>query len=281
MRRILAVATLALVLASCEARLEMEVKPNGSGTLGFSFVVEDTYLAALGGFGGGDPFAEMKEELKKGPVPFQVQEFRDESIKARGIRAIVPFDSVQEMEGLVEELQRSGESSPFGEGGFEDFTLERRGDGWHFSARSPAPDLGQLGVPTGELPAIGDLSKVFKFSMRVTLPGGKAQTSADHTEAKGGSTTFIWIPDLKNPKPIDLVANTSGAGSSGSFPVIPVAAVGGGIALAAIIAAILASRRKQPVFAAPGMPGVPPVGDDPPLAEPAPPAPTESGPPPA
>ncbi len=241
-------AALVLALGACEARAEIEVRENGSGTVGFSFVIEDKYIDLLtqlpGDASSKDPFAEMKKELAASKQKFDVQEFTEPG--AKGLRGTLSFKDVEELKTIMLAANEKDESGPLG-GRFQDFKLERRGEGWHFSAKTPAADLGDFGgtAPGGIGPSFppGQLSKLVTLSFRVTLPGAKKETTADRTESKGDGTTFIWQPDLEKPKPLDLVA-TTGPKSAFAGLVIPAAATLGGLALAGAAFMMLSKRRK-------------------------------------
>ena len=245
MKRILIPIILMLALAACEARAEIDVRDDGSGTFGFSFVIEDQFIALLQGFGkDGDPFDEFKKSLSDSPVPFKVEEFPVKG--ARGIRATAAFKNIAQLKSLIEDSkkQEASPDNPLGGGpGFGTFTLEQRSGGWFFEALSEAPDLGELGGSGGSGGSSFDpsqIASILKISFKVTLPGRSTRTTADDATTTGGRTTFTWKADLTKNEPMELVAVTKPAGG---IPIVPLGAalvaliVGGGVALTM-------SRRK-------------------------------------
>lgn len=280
MKRAVAAIALVLTLAACEANAEINVNDNGSGTFGFSFFIDQQFLALIAGFGGsegGDPFDEFKSGLKDSPVPFQIEEFTKQG--GKGIRASVPFKDVGDLRAIMKDLDESEGSSsdsPLGGGspGFGTFELERRNGGWHFESISEAPDLGDLGDLSGgeaggEAPFDpSQIASLLKISFRVSLPGRTVTTTADKATAKGGTSTFVWNADLTSKEPMKMVATTTAAG--GSISILPIA-VGLG-ALAVIGGALFRMQRRKSAAAAIGVSDQP-AGTWPPPPDAPPPAP--------
>jgi len=279
MRRALVLIAIVFALGACEARAEIEVSDDGSGTFGFSFVIEDQFLALMQGFSGGeseDPFEDFKQGLEDSPVPFQIEEFTEKG--GRGIRATVPFRDVEDLRTImkaVDESEPSSADNPIAGGGgpgFGTFTLERRGGGWHFEAVGEAPDLGDLGELGGgeggeDAPFDpAQIASLLKVSFRVTLPGRTVTTSADDEDPKDGRTTFTWNADLTSTEPMQLVATTASAGSS--FPMLPVAA---GLGALAVAGAAVFGMKRRTVAALPPAPPPAQVPDDSPPGPPEPP----------
>lgn len=266
MRRSFALLALVATLAACEASAEIQVRENGSGTFGFSFVIEDQFLQVLEGFGGGgDPFDEFRKSLADGPVKFDVREFPVTG--GRGIRATASFKNVAELKKLIADAERADPSAdnPFAGGpGFGTFTLERRGGGWYFEAVSEAPDLGDLGGLGGgsdDVPIDTDqLASLLKVSFKVTLPGASVRSTADDVKPSGGSTGFTWKADLTSDKPMDMVAVTK---AGASFPVAPVAAAAAAIIIGGFVTLMM--KRKSAAVApdAPAGDAWPPPPSDP------------------
>lgn len=285
MRRIFALGLLVVALGACEARAEIEVKNDGSGTFGFSFLIDKQTLGLLEGLPGGglaDPFDEFRSDIGGAPVPFDVDEFSEDG--GKGIRATVRFKSIDELKALMKQFEDEADS-PFatGDATFGDFVLERRGDGWSFTADSEPPDLGDLGdlgglggegVP-GFNPA--ELAGLLKMSIRVTLPGRSISTTASSVERKGGSTQFTWTQDLSATGPTRLIATTEAA--PGSFPFIPIAAGIGGIALVLVVMSMM--RKPAPAIPGDAAVGAGIPGVDAPPPWPAPADASAPGPPPA
>lgn len=231
-RTLLAVALLALALSACELRAEIAVNENGSGTLGVTFAVEPETLALFNLGGAGDPFAEMKADFADDPVTWTVQDFTEGKLK--GIRATFPFSSIDDLREKSRLLDSGGNS----DAGFEDFTLERRGEGWVFEGRSTDTQSalsggGQVPIPPEQL------EKLVNIQLRSTLPGKASTHNANQVTASGGRTTFIWKPKF-SAKSIDLRAQTM-PGDGSSLPVLPVALGLGGLGA---VGAVLALRRK-------------------------------------
>lgn len=291
MKRLMAAVGLVLALGACEARAEIDVNDNGSGTFGFSFFIDKQFIALMEGFGGSegeDPFGDFKSGLRDSPVPFQVEEYSENG--GKGVRAKVPFKDVGDLKSIMESMDESESSSsgsPLGGGGpgFGTFTLERRDGGWYFESVSEAPDLGDLGGLGGEGggeapfdPA--QIASLLKVSFRVTLPGRSVDTTADETTSTGGKTTFVWNADLTGKEPMQMVASTAPSGSS--LPLIPILI--GLAVIAAIVTVVVMQRRKtagaagpdQPADAWPHGPGgavPPPPGGATPASGTVPPAP--------
>ncbi|HVL91268.1 MAG TPA: hypothetical protein VM841_13625 [Actinomycetota bacterium] len=257
MKRLMAAIVLVLALGACEARAEIDVNDNGSGTFGFAFFIDKQFIALMEGFGGRqgeDPFGDFKSGLDDSPVPFQIEEYSENG--GRGIRAKVPFKSVDDLRTIMKEVdQGDAQGSPLGGGGpgFGTFTLEQRGGGWYFESLSDAPDLGDLGdlgsgEGGGEAPFDpAQIASLLKISFRVTLPGRTVDTTADEATSKGGKTTFVWNADLTSKEPMQMVATTAAAGSS--LPLSPIL-----IALALIAALVTVAvmmRRKNAVASGP------------------------------
>lgn len=247
MRRIVAMIALVAALGACEANAEIEVRDDGSGTFGFSFVIEDQFLQVLEGFGGGgDPFDEFRKSLADSPIKFDVREFPVTG--GRGIRATAQFKTVAQLKQLVEDAENAEPSpdNPFAGGpGFGTFTLEQRAGGWFFESISEAPDLSDLGGLGGSPDSPIDakqLASLLKVTFRVTLPGTSVRTTADDVKRAGGGTSFIWHADLAAEKPMELVAQTK---SGSSFPLVPVAALIVALGIGAF--GVMKMRRKASV----------------------------------
>lgn len=260
-RTMVAVAALAMVLSACEIRAEIEVEEDGSGTFGFVFGMEEALFGSLPP--GMDPLASARRDLAGDPIPWRVEDFRENGL--RGFRATVAFDSVEQLLAMLEQQAQADGQALFATGD-DAFVLERvAGGGWRFAATGEGPsDLdanpfgGQGGSPSfgGDFgdPATdfgGDLSftpqmpdlpagadTILRLEFHVTLPGDAADSNADEVRRSGGGSTFVWRANLADQGPMALSATTTPA--SGSFPILPVAA----LALLAL-GAVVAWRRLR------------------------------------
>lgn len=298
MRRFLvALGLLALALTACELRAEINVNPSGSGSMGFEFGIEKSLLQAIPGAAGQDPFAQATKDLGNDPVAWKVERFDKGGLA--GIRATFQFSDIADLLRKAEALNQSGSSQG---PGFKGLVLGKTASGWEFRAHAEAPDMGSLGgslggsfggqspptmptmppMPTGfpGMPTIPSmptaipsmpsfdpgamLGNAFDLQFRVTLPGKAAANNADTVERHGGSTTFVWKVGGRMSAG-ELSATTTGFGGGG-FPVVPVAAGAGVVALGA--AALVLRHRAQapsPVLEgiAPPLPPGPPKPADP------------------
>ena len=238
-RVLVGVTALMLTLAACEMNAEVVVNPDGSGTFGFSFAIEDALAAQIPG--GENPLDGFREEFADDGLPWQVEEFTGNGMT--GVRATLPFASIEDLRTTMTSLETT--DSP---GAFDDsFRLERTDGGWVFEATGEAPgssfggDLG--GDPSfegGEFAPGFDpsaLAELFDISVKVTLPGASTSTNATETIVDGGSTTFVWALDPASTTPVAMRAETVGSGAGG-FPMVPV-----GIGVLLVGAAIIAAAR--------------------------------------
>jgi hypothetical protein len=286
MRRLVAFSTLVLVLAACEARLEMSVRNDGSGRMGITFLADQKALEAMKAFGG-DPFEEMRKDLANDPVGWKISNVNEAG--GSGIVATFAFADVADLKSKLDALNAEDGDDPFVDG---QLILERSGSGWRFQAKANAPTASDLApvpqapggvtVPGLEQPnPLTGLDSVFgtiRFVFRVTLPGKAGNTNAKKVTSTSEGTRFEWSYTAKDAQPDgaeQLVAYTtaaamgssggSGAGGSGSFPALP---VGIATVLAGGVATLLI-RRRPPAPSAPVMEGfpVPSLPVLPPVAE--------------
>lgn len=255
MRRLMAVAGLALVLAACEARAEMTVKDDGSGTFGMVMLVDRTTSDALSAFGGG-LFEEMRKDLADDPVDWTVTNIKEKGMS--GVRAVFAFSDIEDLKAKLSKLDEEDSDQPF-----ETFVVERSGDGWRFEASAKAPTAADF-APTlpGDAPAgfeqpnpfagLGDQLNL-QLVFRVTLPGGAGENNATRTERVGGSTAFVWQYDTKSGGTKQLVARTTAA-AGGGFPALPVAAAVGVLLAGGAVAALLRRPKAPPVPVLEGFP---------------------------
>ncbi len=228
-----AILALGLLLSACDLRAEISVDDDGSGTMGVTFAIEPEYVSLMQQSGAGDPFAEMRADLKDDPVPWKVEDFRDG--KLRGIRATFPFLDVADLQRKIEELGRDSSSST----GIEGFTLTRDGGGWRFEGTST--DVQQEAGGDFPIPA-EQLATLLNLQFRVTLPGKAASNNATETTSSSGRTTFVWKPSV-NDRSVSFVASTTPGG--GGIPILPVGLGAAAIAVAAVIG-ILRGRKTVP-----------------------------------
>jgi hypothetical protein len=256
MRRLVAVATLMLVLGACEARLEMSVRNDGSGRMGFTFLAERQALEAMKTFGG-DPFAEMRKDLANDPVGWKINNASESG--ASGIQATFEFADVVDLKSKLDALNAEDGDDPFVDG---QLILERSGSGWRFEAKANAPTASDLApkpqAPSNALPGfeqtnpLTGLDSVFgklRFVFRVTLPGKAGNTNAKRVTRTKDGTRFEWTfsagKDAQADGAQQLVASTTAAAAAatgGGFPAVPTAVV----ALAGAAGALFLRRPKVP-----------------------------------
>lgn len=254
-----------LALSACEMSADLTVKHDGSGTFGFSFLMEEALASQIPG---GDPFESFRSGLPSG-MDWTVDEVTEGGM--RGVRASFPFVSVADLQAKMAALDAAEGSAPGGFG--ENFRLEQTSGGWVMEGTGEAPSssmgsgLGApgLGAPRLGAPGLGApgdvppgfeqsfdpaaLAALIDVSMRVTLPGKAVSTNATETIAAGDSTTFVWAIDLSSTSPMHMTASTQV--SAASLPLVPVG-VGALLVGAGIIAAARLRRPKdgppEPVF---------------------------------
>jgi hypothetical protein len=272
-------ALLALALAGCEMRAEVNVNEDGSGSIGIVMGMEPFVANALPA-GESDPFTEFENALTESDVPWHFERFTEPGLS--GVRATVPFTSMTDLQDV---MRRVADDPAAGGGGFGDtFDLQRGPDGgWQLRATT-APPEGKVGtegsglVPTyqdptfpafpeqpgglvGTAPAPGDtfdfdpqqyqapdplesFRDFFRFEFHVTLPGKATGTNASDIERTGRSTTFIWRLDPGHDAPDELLATT--APLPPAIPYVPI-----GLALVVAAVAVKLVRRRTPRLGGP------------------------------
>ena len=265
MRRLVALAGLALALAACEARVEMNVHDDGSGTFGMTMLVDKPTLDAMRAFGGG-VFDEMRKDLADDPVEWTVTNVKEGA--QSGVHAVFAFADIEDLKAKLTKLDEEDSDQPFGE-----FVVERAGDGWRFEATANTPTASDLApslpgpgqnAPPGfeqASPFAGLGSQLnLRFVFRVTLPGGAGETNASRIERAGSETTFVWQYDTKKASTTRSLFARTTAATGGGFPALPVAAVVGVLLAGGVLTVVRRRPIGPPVFE-----GFPVPLDPPPL----------------
>lgn len=259
MKRFGAILVLALALAACETRAEVNVNPDGSGTFGFVLAYGDSFATK----GMAEPVRDIVDQFKDGPVPFQVTPFREDGLT--GYRLSTGFASLDE---LREMMRQTADNSPsfLGEADNlgDNFVISEAGDGWNLRAQGQPPGSGVLNRPEAEAssPFDADMQKfvdqVLRFQFRITLPGYPAENNADEVKTSDGKTTFVWRSGQFRTETIALRAQTSNTRSG--KPVVPILAMAGlagvGIAVAKRRAGSGRRRGGPPPVVLEGMPAL-------------------------
>jgi len=256
MRRItIGLALLAVALSACEMRAEIRVNDDGSGTLGFVMAMDKLLLSQLPQ--DEDIFEGFRNQMASESVPWRFEEFTEPGLE--GLRASVPFGSLEELRTLLGSL----EQSPSG----DIFELDKTPDGgWRLNATGGAPSIPSLpdspsfgddafGDPfAGEYPFGADadadpfgsqsplegIEQLFSFEFRVTLPGEPVGTDATKTVRDGGRTTFVWRMDPTAAERVSMRAETKPVAAG--LPLVPI----GIVVLAIGVGVMLWVRRMTP-----------------------------------
>lgn len=241
MKRLLPLlAVFALALSACTLRVDIGVIVNEDESGSFSlFTGADEELRSLAEQGG-ESF-DITEGLEDVPDGWRVEEAAEDGFE--GARVSADFDSFDELEALIAELNESGD----GEAGtdlFTDVSLVRNGDEFRFTADvSGLSDelAGSLSEGGGEdlfsgLDPTSFFSDLFEIRFTLTLPGTIGANNADTVDGN----MLVWNVSLLDDSGTYEAVSTVGEGGVPWVLLLIVLAV-----IGVLVAAFLMMRQRR------------------------------------
>ena len=185
-------ALVTLILTGCvKARLEVEVKPNGSGTMSIAIGATEQ-IWALAGTSGESAMQALSQEASSDTADVDVTVRRWTEGSYEWVAASRPFSNPDELNALLSEV-----------GGFETLSLTRKrnlirdrfvldGEIEPLAAGEEAPE-----------DLLSDPGSMFEFQMLVKLPGKVTETNGVFSEDRGG---LLWTLGTYEPLSIHAVS---------------------------------------------------------------------------
>jgi hypothetical protein len=219
----LLLAAVALLLVGCiRAEVSIKVNDDGSGEVSVLAAFDEEAFETLAeDFGDGatteiPSFGDIDEsDLPEGA---SIEEYDEDGFT--GARVTIPFEASDDIAATINEiLSESGGDGFIGgtDSTFEDFSLQREGEGWRFEATAAAlndaadgEDALGLGGPIFDL-LFDDAS----FEIKIELPGDVIEHNADRIDGD----TLVWELGLADDEPRQLMALT-GADDGGGFNLV-------------------------------------------------------------
>jgi hypothetical protein len=221
--RIVLLVALAFVVAGCyRSQVALTVNEDGSGTLDVLLAIDpDLVQRAAAQAGqevdlGPDPCARVQSTvtaLDTLPEGTEAEPYTDGNYC--GLQVTIPFEDGADLEQLL--LDSFGLGATDLPSTFEEFGLERSGDGWRFDA---SVDAATGAVPGASL--FGQYLEGASNRVEVSLPGDVVEHNGDRVE--GG--VVIWdLAPLGESRTMFASSDTSGGGGDDDdgFPVAWVA----------------------------------------------------------
>lgn len=227
----------ALLMSACQIRTDIVIEINGdeSGTIAFELGFDEELRQLAESEGGEfsfDGFDGLSEDV---PAGWTVGDFDDGEFA--GTRISTRFSSLDDLRTQLAALD-SGSDDPTADF-LDSVTVTRDGEMFHFAATLAQLDdtLQQAGDFDFGLDPAQFLGEIFQIRFIVTMPGEVTSHNADVIDG----STLVWeVPLDGRTRILEAVS-----GSSGGFPLFPLLAAVGGIALVAGLWLTIQRRRHQ------------------------------------
>ena len=234
---------LALGLSACTIRFDIEVAVDDdeSGTFALFMGFDEEFREFAEQSGEGFDFTQ---ELGDVPAGWSVDDVTEDGFE--GVRISVDFDSLDDLERRLAELDESG-TDDAGADLFTNFTLVRSGDVFRFTA-----DLSQVSEDlTGDLDEGGTddmfsgmdpatfFENLFDIGFRLTLPGEIGPNNAHVVDGN----TLTWNVGLDDGESY-VAESTLGGGTS---PILLMLVIVGILAAGGAVLVIARRREEEPV----------------------------------